>query len=111
MIPKVLGAVVVVGAVLWLNAIMPAGAVKPSFSVTCNVLPGDTVVTVEGGTDAVHFDYYTVEDVFAGSPGNVDVRGRTATSPTFDAAAYVIVQTFDHQGNLIHDDQIHYPCT
>jgi len=79
--------------------------------VTCNAYPGDTVVTVEGGTDTVNLEYHTAEDQFAGSPGFVDVRSRTATQATFDAAAYVIVQTLDHQGNLIHDDGIRYPCS
>jgi uncharacterized protein (DUF1684 family) len=111
MIRKVLGMGSAVVAVLGLNAILPAGAARPSFSVTCNAYPGDTVVTVEGGTDTVHLDYYTTEDQFAGSPGFVDVRSRTATQATFDAAAYVIVQTLDHQGNLIRDDGTHYTCT
>jgi hypothetical protein len=111
MIRKVLGAVVAVGAVLGLSAVVPAGADKPSFSVTCNAYPGDTVVTVEGGTNTVQLDYYMTDGTFAGSPGLVDVRGRTATQASFDAGAYVIVQTLDHQGNLIHDDGIHYPCS
>ena len=111
MIRKVFGVVVAVGAVLGLNAAVPARAARPSFSVTCNVYPGDTVVTVEGGTDTVHLDYYMADDTFDGSPGDIAVRSKTATQATFDAAAYVIVQTLDHQGNLIHDDGVHYPCS
>jgi hypothetical protein len=111
MVRNVLGTVIAVVAVLGLNAVAPAGAVKPSFSVACNLYPGDTVVTVEGGTDTVHLDYYMADGTFDGSPGDVDVRGRTATQASFDAAAYVIVKTFDHQGTVIYDDQIHYACS
>ncbi len=111
MIQKLLGTVIAAAAVLGLNAAVPAGAVKPSFSVTCSVYPGDTVVTVEGGTDTVHLDYYMADDTFAGSPGDLDARGRTVTQASFDGGDYVVVQTFDHQGNVIHDDQTHYACT
>jgi hypothetical protein len=111
MIRKVLGTVIPVVAVLGLSAVVPAGAVKPSFSVSCNAYPGDTVVTVEGGTDTVHLDYFMADGTFAGSPGDLDARGRTVTQASFDGGDYVVVQTFDHQGNVIHDDQTHYVCS
>ena len=111
MIRRILGTVIAVVAVLGLNAVVPAGAVKPSFSVSCNLFPGDTIVTVEGGTDTVHLDYFMVDGTFAGSPGDLDVRGRTVTQTSFDGGDYVVVQTFDHQGNVIHDDQTHYACS
>jgi len=33
------------------------------------------------------------------------------TQASFDGGDYVVVQTFDHQGNVIHDDQTHYVCS
>jgi len=111
MIRKVFATVIPVVAVLGLSAVVPAGAVKPSFTDSCNAYPGETVVTVEGGTDTVHLDYFMADGTFAGSPGDLDARGRTVTQASFDGGDYVVVQTFDHQGNVIHDDQTHYACT
>ena len=111
MIRKCFGPVIAVVAVLGLSAVAPAGADKPSFSVTCNIYPGDTVVTVEGGTATVHLDYFMADGTFAGSPGDVDVLRKTATQASFDGGDYVVVTTLDHQGNVVHDDQIHYPCS
>ena len=40
-----------------------------------------------------------------------DIRPPDEMEANLDGGDYVIVQTLDHQGNVIHDDQTHYACS